>query len=153
MTIEAAGDARSILRDPVFARLWFIQAANQVGGNMALYALTVLVYSTTRSNSAVSALLVSFVLPQIALSPFAGVIVARADEREDDGGDGEGDEGMLGPDTDDELTLPDLGNRVDRFVWDGTELTWDMNITKLRSNGNRVIQYSSVVMPKRALTT
>lgn len=80
MTIDAAG-ARSILRDPVFARLWFIQAANQVGGNMALYALTVLVYSATRSNSAVSALLVSFVLPQIALSPFAGVIVDRLDLR------------------------------------------------------------------------
>lgn len=73
--------ARNILRDPVFARLWFIQAANQVGGNMALYALTVLVFSTTRSNSAVSALLVSFVLPQILLSPFAGVIVDRLDLR------------------------------------------------------------------------
>ena len=80
VTIEVAG-ARSILRDPVFARLWFIQASNQVGGNMALYALTVLVFSTTRSNSAVSALLVSFVLPQIALSPFAGVIVDRLDLR------------------------------------------------------------------------
>jgi len=80
VTIEVAG-ARSILRDPVFARLWFIQAANQIGGNMALYALTVLVYSSTRSNSAVSALLVSFVLPQIALSPFAGVIVDRLDLR------------------------------------------------------------------------
>ena len=80
MTIDAAG-ARNILRDPVFARLWFIQAANQVGGNMALYALTVLVFTSTRSNSAVSALLVSFVLPQIALSPFAGVIVDRLDLR------------------------------------------------------------------------
>jgi MFS family permease len=80
VTIEVAG-ARSILRDPVFARLWFIQAANQIGGNMALYALTVLVYSSTRSNSAVSALLVSFVLPQIALSPFAGVVVDRLDLR------------------------------------------------------------------------
>ena len=78
---EATAAVRNILRDPVFARLWFIQAANQVGGNMALYALTVLVFSTTRSNSAVSALLVSFVLPQILLSPFAGVIVDRLDLR------------------------------------------------------------------------
>ncbi|MGZ9277294.1 MAG: MFS transporter, partial [Candidatus Limnocylindrales bacterium] len=76
-----ATPARSIMRDPIFARLWFIQAANQVGGNMALYALTVLIFSTTRSNSAVSALLVSFVLPQIVLSPFAGVIVDRLDLR------------------------------------------------------------------------
>lgn len=81
MTVEIPANAGSILRDPVFARLWFIQAANQVGGNMALYALTVLVFSSTRSNSAVSALLVSFVLPQIVLSPFAGVIVDRLDLR------------------------------------------------------------------------
>jgi MFS family permease len=79
--LTATENARTILRDPVFARLWFIQAANQIGGNMALYALTVLVYSSTRSNSMVSALLVSFVLPQIALSPFAGVIVDRLDLR------------------------------------------------------------------------
>lgn len=81
MTVEFPANARSILRDPVFARLWFIQAANQVGGNMALYALTVLVFASTRSNSAVSALLVSFVLPQILLSPFAGVVVDRLDLR------------------------------------------------------------------------
>ena len=73
--------SRSILRDPTFARLWFIQAATQVGGNMALYALTILVFDTTRSNTAVGALVVSFVLPQIALSPFAGVVVDRVDLR------------------------------------------------------------------------
>jgi MFS transporter, DHA3 family, macrolide efflux protein len=77
----SATATRTILRDPVFARLWFIQAANQIGGNMALYALTVLVYSSTRSNSMVSALLVSFVLPQIVLSPFAGVVVDRLNLR------------------------------------------------------------------------
>ena len=49
-------------------------------------------------------------------------------------GEGEGEEGMLGPDTDDEFTLPDLGNRVDRFAWDGEQLTWDMNIVRMRSN-------------------
>ena len=79
MTVSAP--TRSILRDPTFARLWFIQAATQVGGNMALYALTVLVFDTTRSNTAVGALVASFVLPQIALSPFAGVIVDRLDLR------------------------------------------------------------------------
>ncbi len=49
-------------------------------------------------------------------------------------GQGEGDEGRLGPDTDAERELPDLGNRVDRFVWDGTALTWDRNIVAMRSN-------------------
>jgi DHA3 family macrolide efflux protein-like MFS transporter len=79
MTDGAA--TRSILRDPIFARLWFIQAATQVGGNMALYALTVLIFDTTRSNTAVGALVASFVLPQIVLSPFAGVLVDRLDLR------------------------------------------------------------------------
>ena len=49
-------------------------------------------------------------------------------------GEGEGDGGLLGPDTDEELAVPDLGNRVDRFVWDGEALTWDMNIIEMRSN-------------------
>ena len=79
--MTATTAARSILRDPTFARLWFIQAATQVGGNMALYALTVLVFDTTRSNTAVGALVASFVLPQIILSPFAGVFVDRLDLR------------------------------------------------------------------------
>ncbi|HSK93821.1 MAG TPA: PQQ-dependent sugar dehydrogenase [Candidatus Angelobacter sp.] len=48
-------------------------------------------------------------------------------------GEGDGEDGLLGPDTDDEFTLPDLGNRVDRFVWDGESLTWDLNIVQMRS--------------------
>jgi glucose/arabinose dehydrogenase/plastocyanin len=48
--------------------------------------------------------------------------------------EGEGDDGLLGPDTDDEFALPDLGNRVDRFVWDGEQLAWDMNLVQMRSN-------------------
>ncbi len=70
-----------ILRDPLFARLWFIQASTQVGGNMALYALTILVFDTTRSNAAVSALVMSFLLPTILLSAMAGVLVDRLDVR------------------------------------------------------------------------
>ena len=47
---------------------------------------------------------------------------------------GESGNGMFGADTDDAKTLPDLGNRVDRFIWDGTKLSWDRNLVKLRSN-------------------
>ncbi|HEX7472556.1 MAG TPA: MFS transporter [Candidatus Limnocylindrales bacterium] len=71
----------SILRDAAFTRLWFIQASNQVGGNMALYALTILVFATTRSNAAVSALVMSFLIPTILLSAVAGVLVDRLDVR------------------------------------------------------------------------
>ena len=72
---------RSILRDPAFGRLWFIQASTQVGGNMSLYALTILVFATTRSNAAVSALVLSFLVPTILLSALAGVLVDRLDAR------------------------------------------------------------------------
>ncbi len=70
-----------LLRDPRFGRIWFIQASTQVGGNMALYALTILVFATTRSNTAVSALVMSFLIPTILLSSFAGVLVDRLDVR------------------------------------------------------------------------
>ncbi len=55
MTEKAApistGTSVSLLRDRTFARLWFTQAATQVGGNMALYALTWLVFTSTRSRT------------------------------------------------------------------------------------------------------
>jgi MFS family permease len=72
---------RSILRDPAFGRLWFIQATTQIGGNMSLYALTILVFATTRSNAAVSALVMSYLVPTILLSAVAGVLVDRLDVR------------------------------------------------------------------------
>jgi glucose/arabinose dehydrogenase/plastocyanin len=49
-------------------------------------------------------------------------------------GEGEGDQGLLGPDTDEATALPELGNRVDRFRWDGTALTFDREIVAMRSN-------------------
>lgn len=78
VTTKARGP---LLRDPQFGRIWFIQASTQVGGNMALYALTILVFATTRSNAAVSALVMSFLIPTILLSSFAGVLVDRLDVR------------------------------------------------------------------------
>jgi MFS family permease len=65
----------------MFGRLWFVQASTQVGGNMSLYALTILVFASTRSNAAVSALVMSFLVPTILLSALAGVIVDRLDVR------------------------------------------------------------------------
>jgi glucose/arabinose dehydrogenase len=39
----------------------------------------------------------------------------------------------LGADSEDVLAVPLLGNRVDRFVWDGDMLTFDLNLIMLRS--------------------
>ena len=49
----------------------------------------------------------------------------RPEQRECD------DQPALGPDTDNTLDVPLLGNRVDRFVWDGATLTFDRNLIKL----------------------
>lgn len=46
------------------------------------------------------------------------------------------DQPMTGEDTEDLLAVPVIGNRVDRFIWDGTSLSWDMNLIKLRSFQN-----------------
>jgi aldose sugar dehydrogenase len=40
---------------------------------------------------------------------------------------------QLGDDTGDVLATPLLGNRVDRFVWNGSTLTFDRNLIELRS--------------------
>src|SRR5688572_23645996 len=39
----------------------------------------------------------------------------------------------LGADSEDVLAVPLLGNRVDRFVWDGESLAFDLNLIMLRS--------------------
>ena len=49
-------------------------------------------------------------------------------------GEGEGDGGLLGEDTDEATAVPELGNRVDRFVWDGSALAFDREIVAMRSN-------------------
>src|SRR4026209_833149 len=76
-----AHPAKPNLRAPALVRLWFIQASTQIGGNMSLYALAILVFATTRSNAAVSALVMSFLVPTILLSAVAGVLVDRRDVR------------------------------------------------------------------------
>ena len=43
---------------------------------------------------------------------------------------------QLGADSDDILAVPLLGNRVDRFTWDGSTLTFDRNLIKLLSFQN-----------------
>jgi hypothetical protein len=41
--------------------------------------------------------------------------------------------GLLGAATDDIERVPALGNRVDRFLWDGSKLAFDRNIVRLPS--------------------
>ncbi len=76
-----APTALGVLANRRFLALWLAQVSTQIGGNMVLYGLTILVYGSTNSNSAVSALLLTFLVPAVVLSAVAGVFVDRFDRR------------------------------------------------------------------------
>jgi MFS family permease len=74
------GGALAVFRNSGFLRLWLSQASTQIGGNMVLFGLTVIV-SSTSSKTAVSLLILSFLVPAVLFSAVAGVYVDRIDRR------------------------------------------------------------------------
>ena len=70
-----------VLRNGAFLRLWIAQLLTQIGGNVVLYGLTVLVAERSSSTSALSLLFLSFLVPAVLLSPISGVWVDRLDKR------------------------------------------------------------------------
>ena len=77
-----------VLRNPRFLALFLSQLLTQVGGNMVLFALTLQVYNLTRpapgapgSSTAVSILLLTFLVPAVIFGAVAGVYVDRLDRR------------------------------------------------------------------------
>ncbi|MCI0346479.1 MAG: MFS transporter [Chloroflexi bacterium] len=81
-TQETAGASVSaVLRVRPFLLLWLSQLATQVGANMVLYGLTVIVLKATSLSSFVSLLLLAFLVPAVLLSAVAGVYVDRFDRR------------------------------------------------------------------------
>ncbi len=78
---EESESALAVLRNRSFLALWLAQAVTQIGGNMVIYGLTVIVFSATQSNAAVSLLLLTFLVPAVLFSAVAGVFVDRADRR------------------------------------------------------------------------
>jgi MFS family permease len=78
---EPSGEgALAVFRNPPFLRLWLSQAATQIGGNMVLFGLTVII-SENNPNTAVSLLILSFLVPAVLFSAVAGVYVDRVDRR------------------------------------------------------------------------
>ena len=73
--------ASAVLQNRPFLLLWLAQLSTQVGGNMVIYGLTIIITASYASSSAVSALLLSFLLPAIIFSALAGVFVDRVDKR------------------------------------------------------------------------
>jgi MFS family permease len=85
---DRSGGMASVLRNRRFVALWVSQLLTQVGGNMVLFALTILVFRLTfdpvkgtGSNTSVSLLLLAFLLPAVIFSAVAGVYVDRIDRR------------------------------------------------------------------------
>jgi len=70
-----------VLRNGAFLRLWIAQLLTQIGGNVVLYGLTVLVAERSGSTSALSLLFLSFLVPAVLISPISGVWVDRLDKR------------------------------------------------------------------------
>jgi MFS family permease len=73
--------AAAVLQNRPFLALWLAQAVTQIGGNMVIYGLTVIIFSNTQSNAAVSILLLTFLVPAVVFSAVAGVYVDRHDRR------------------------------------------------------------------------
>jgi len=71
----------AVLANRPFLLLWLAQLSTQVGGNMVIYGLTIIITSAYASATAVSALLLCFLVPAIVFSALAGVFVDRVDKR------------------------------------------------------------------------
>jgi MFS family permease len=79
--VDDSTSALAVFRIRPFLLLWLSQAATQIGGNMVIYGLTVVIFDTTHSSAVVSALLLTFLVPAVLLSAVAGVYVDRLDRR------------------------------------------------------------------------
>ena len=82
--IEASpGGARAVLRNRPFLLLWLAQLSTQVGGNMVMLGLLVLISADySGSKIAISGLLLCFLVPPILFSALAGVFVDRVRKRD-----------------------------------------------------------------------
>lgn len=80
-TVAPGGSALDVFRNRPFLLLWLAQAATQIGGNMVIFGLTVIIAKSTGSTTAVSALILTFLLPAVLFSALAGVFVDRLDRR------------------------------------------------------------------------
>lgn len=78
---ESGGSVAAVLRNRPFLLLWLSQLTTQIGVNMVLYGLTVVVLEATDLSSAVSGLFLTFLVPSVLFSALAGVYVDRIDRR------------------------------------------------------------------------
>ena len=70
-----------VLRIRPFFFLWISQAFSQIAFNMLNFVFVIQAYALTSSNTAVSVLILTFVLPQLIISFFAGAFVDRLEKK------------------------------------------------------------------------
>lgn len=73
--------AGSVFRNRGFVLLWSAQLVSQLASNMVLAALMATVVTATGSNTANAVLILTFLVPAVAFSAAAGVLVEHADAR------------------------------------------------------------------------
>jgi MFS family permease len=73
--------AGSVFRNRGFVLLWSAQLLSQLASNMVLAALMAVVFHATGSNTAIAVLILTFLVPAVAFSAIAGVLVERSDAR------------------------------------------------------------------------
>src|SRR3990172_4847418 len=78
---EALSGVGSVFRNRSFLLLWASQLLSQLASNMVLAALMATVVAATGSNTANAVLILTFLVPAVAFSAIAGVLVERSDAR------------------------------------------------------------------------
>lgn len=78
---EATARVTDVFRNRAFLLLWLSQLFTQVGANMVMYALTVVILQSGSPSTAVSLLVLTFLGPAVLFSAVAGVFVDRVDRR------------------------------------------------------------------------
>lgn len=71
----------SVLKNRDFRFLWFAQITSQIALNMLSFVLAIMVYQKTRSNTAVSLILLSFAVPSVIFGIVAGGLVDFYDKK------------------------------------------------------------------------
>ncbi len=79
--LEPQPRAVDVFRNRPFLLLWLSQLFTQVGANMVMYALTVVILEAGSPSTAVSLLVLTFLGPAVLFSAVAGVFVDRVDRR------------------------------------------------------------------------
>lgn len=78
---DNAPSIRKALGFHSFRHLWIGQLCSQLGANMLLSILALRVYELTKSNTAVSALYITYGIPAVMFGMIAGVVVDHIDKR------------------------------------------------------------------------